>query len=209
MSPEETMDSAPKNEPEEPKKRGPRKASEVIAETEERVRAEAAAELAELKAQLEAANAKAQAAEASLSEMQKVESVEDQLKAEAVTEVDPDAPDVITVNFVEDGLTALGRVWYRGEELSVKRGSREWDQLYNQRRGKSVLEFSEDEQIARWGMRMFRPGQWQGHSYEALLQNTELSDEERADIQSILNKRSSGAPAVSTASQKRSPVAYS
>jgi hypothetical protein len=86
-----------------------------------------------------------------------LESREDQLRTPALN-VDPDpSADGVTVNFVEDGLTLLGKVWVRGEIATVRRGSKEWEDLTD-REGNMVLEMEEDEQIKRWGQRMFRPG---------------------------------------------------
>jgi hypothetical protein len=202
------MDS-PEPEKDATAKRGPRKTAEIVAETEERMRAEAADEIAALKAQLEEANAKAQAAETAL--VNHKETAAEQVKLDELTEVSPEDDDAITVNFVSDDVTMLGRIWVRGQELTIKPGTREWDELFDHKRGKSFLQLTEDEQIAMWGERKFRPGHWTGQSFESLLSNPELSEEERAELESILNKRLSrtAAPAGSTTPQKRSPVAYS
>lgn len=213
MSPEETMDSQPTPE-EEPKKRGPRKASEVIAETEERVRAEAADEIAALKAQIAAAEQKtADALQQAATQKAENESIKDQLAPAVIAEVDPEAEGAVTVNFVSDDCTILGKLWFRGEELTIAPGTKEWDELWDKKRNKSYLELTEDEQILVWGERKFRPGKWSGLSFEELLADQQLTDEERQELQSILNKRTSrsASPAgyTSSTSQKRSPVSSS
>lgn len=197
MSPEDTMDSP---SPEEPKKRGPRKASEVIAETEERVRAEMQAELDEMRTKLAEAEQAKVTAEAAVP---KTETLEDQLQLDPINEIDPEADGAITIHFVEDGLTILGKVWVRGEELTVVPGTRDWEALTDDS-GKCAVELTEDEQIQIWGRRMFRQGRWQGKTFQQLADDPSLSAEEREDIKSILNKNSSSA-----SSKKRSPVAYS
>lgn len=83
----------------------------------------------------------------------------------------------ITVNFVEDGFTALGKVWYRGEELTVQKGSEDWDKTLTG--GRSWLEFTEAQQEAAYGRRMFREGRWSGKKYEI---TDDLSDEEKAAL---------------------------
>lgn len=84
----------------------------------------------------------------------------------------------ITVNFVEDGFTALGKVWYRGEELTVQKGSEDWDKTLTPS-GVSWLELSESEQEERYGRRMFREGRWSGKKYEI---SDDLTEEEKAKL---------------------------
>lgn len=193
----------------QPVKKGPRKAAEVIAETEERVRAEYEQKLADLQAKLDESEAERLA---QLAAKPGTETVADQIKAaEFNTQVNADHPDAITVNFVADDMTILGKSWYRGEELTIVPGTPEWEELWDKKLNKSYLSYTEDEQTIVWGERKFRPGKWTGMSYEDLLKNPELSDEEREELQTILNKRLSrtASPSGSTTSQKRSPVAYS
>lgn len=200
-----------------PVKKGPRKASEVVAETEARVRAEAADEIAALKAQLEQVTTDASAREEELlkelSAKPGTESVTAQAKPAQLPEIADDTEGAITVSFVSNDMTILGKLWFQGEELTVAPGTPQWDELWDANRGKSYLEYTEDEQVLIWGERKFRPGKWSGQGYEALLSNPDLSEEERAELESILNKRKSrsAAPAGSTVSntQRRSPVSYS
>lgn len=79
--------------------------------------------------------------------------------------VGPDAKNVTTINFVDDGLAAFGKMWYRGEELSVDRDSVSF-QATQDTSGESWLDLDEDAQIARWGKRMFRPGKWSGAGFD-------------------------------------------
>lgn len=67
--------------------------------------------------------------------------------------------EVRTIHFVDDGLTALGKVWYRGEQISVDTASDDY-QMTVDRTGRSWLDFDEVEQVERYGKVMFRPGPW-------------------------------------------------
>jgi hypothetical protein len=72
----------------------------------------------------------------------------------------------ILIHFVDDGFTALGHVWRRGQELEFEVGSRAYQDTFD-RTGWSWLALRDDEnaQISRYGRPMFRSGPWQGQSY--------------------------------------------
>lgn len=96
------------------------------------------------------------------------------------------AENVVTINFVEDGMTALGWSWYRGETLTVEKGTEEWDRtLFENADGDMVswLELDEDEQIERWGDRFFRPGKWSGKGFD--LDDPELTEEQKATLRAV------------------------
>lgn len=80
--------------------------------------------------------------------------------------INPGDPDNIVIHFLEDGLTALGKVWYRGQELEFVPGSRAYLDTFN-RQGQSWLDLRHNDfaQVERWGKIMFRPGPWPGKSY--------------------------------------------
>lgn len=65
----------------------------------------------------------------------------------------------IHVHFVADGLTALGKLWYRGEELIVERDSEEFERTKDTK-GNSWLDLTRREQVDRWGQEMFDEGPW-------------------------------------------------
>lgn len=71
----------------------------------------------------------------------------------------------VIIHFLEDGLTALGQVWYRGQELEFAPDSRAYRDTLD-RTGRSWLDLRHDEaaQSDRWGKVMFRPGPWPGKS---------------------------------------------
>lgn len=90
------------------------------------------------------------------------------LTAEDIPEPEPIIPqatpatargEVRTIHFVDDGLTALGKVWYRGEQISVDTASDDY-QMTVDRLGRSWLDFDEVTQVERYGKVMFRPGPW-------------------------------------------------
>lgn len=68
------------------------------------------------------------------------------------------------VHFLEDGFTAFGTVWYRGQEVEVLEGSDDWARTLDGE-GNSWMVFSEDEQIDKYGKIMFRPGPWRGKDW--------------------------------------------
>jgi hypothetical protein len=72
--------------------------------------------------------------------------------------------DAVTIHFVEDGFTALGRVWYRGMELTLGRSSPGWNAALD-REGNGWFQMPEDEQDRRFGKVMFRPGPWPGEPW--------------------------------------------
>lgn len=70
----------------------------------------------------------------------------------------------IVIHFVGDKVTALGRQWYRGQELEFDVPSEPYQDTKD-RNGFSWLDMSDDDQIARWGDIQFRMGPWRGKSY--------------------------------------------
>lgn len=85
---------------------------------------------------------------------------------EVVPIAQPGNGDNILIHFLEDGLSALGRVWYRGEELEFEVGSPAYKDTFN-RRGQTWLDLRHDEfaQVERFGKIMFRSGPWPGKTY--------------------------------------------
>lgn len=73
----------------------------------------------------------------------------------------PEGAEVITVHFVEDGFTALGRLFYRGEDISLVPDSDDYLKTVD-RNGDSWLDLADDdaEQFKRYGRVMFRSGSW-------------------------------------------------
>lgn len=74
--------------------------------------------------------------------------------------------DNIVIHFLEDGLTALGVVWMRGQELEFTPGSQPYEDTKD-RNGVSWLSLVDDDfgQVEKWGKVMFRRGPWPGKGY--------------------------------------------
>ncbi len=72
----------------------------------------------------------------------------------------------ILLHFLEDGFTAWGQVWYRGQEVEIGRDSPAFRDTVD-RRGFSWLSMLGDDfaQIERYGRVFFRPGPWPGKKY--------------------------------------------
>lgn len=121
-----------------------------------------------------------------LAEMKSQRVSESTLKTSEIAEAQPDDEDGVLINFVADGLTLLGTTWCRGEELSVKRGSEEWKQTLDSR-GRSILEYSEREQLARWGRRIYSQGHWLGTGYD--LNDPNLTKDEREALVAAEERR--------------------
>lgn len=104
-------------------------------------------------------------------EQRRIRDLEDQLAKERgrkdpEEELDPiqaGADGNILIHFLDDGFTALGKVWYRGQELEFTPGSGAYNDTRD-RNGKSWLDLAGNdfEQIRRYGKVMFRPGPWPG-----------------------------------------------
>lgn len=64
-----------------------------------------------------------------------------------------------TIHMLEDGLTAFGVVWMRGQEITLTVGSERWNQA------RSWWNMPEFEQVERYGQIKFRKGPWPGKRY--------------------------------------------
>jgi hypothetical protein len=88
----------------------------------------------------------------------------DRARKEAMVPVPPDIAEPnadVIVHVVLDGFTALGKVWYYGETIKVRRGSPVYTQTID-REGESWIELSPETQLERWGVVKFRPGEFPG-----------------------------------------------
>lgn len=164
-------------EPESKKKPGPKPRADIEAELRAKIEAEVREKAeAEVRAQIEAeyAEKEREAAEA------RALAAEARPIAGREVDGDPTADGALTINFVEDGLTLLGKVWFRGEELTVVPGTRQWEEVQvvlKNGQKRNLITLDEDEQIERWGRRFFREGLWKGKRLD--LDDPDLSDEER------------------------------
>lgn len=102
---------------------------------------------------------------------------------------DPKADGAITIHFIEDGFTALGKVWYRGEELTLVPGTKQYDEAPT-RLGKVFALLDEFEQEEVWGRRIFREGPWRGKRLTEI-EDPDMTEAERAALERAEQKRSS------------------
>ena len=82
--------------------------------------------------------------------------------------------ETVIIHIVEDGFTALGRVWYIGQEIEFVKGGRAYNDTKD-RNGSTWLDLDENGQIDRYGKIYFRLGEWRGKTYEI----SEAAAEER------------------------------
>ena len=84
-----------------------------------------------------------------------------------IPRIEPDASpeDVVTVNFVADGVTAFGKVWYRGEELHIQRDTPWWHATIDNK-GTPWVEYSDAQQRRVYGKVRFALGPWSGGGFD-------------------------------------------
>lgn len=73
----------------------------------------------------------------------------------------------LLIHILEDGFTANGRVWYRGQELEYVVGEEEYNDTLDIK-GQSWLSLSPADQMRRYGRIMFGIGPWPGGEFENL-----------------------------------------
>ena len=66
----------------------------------------------------------------------------------------PAEGETLLIHFTEDGLTAFGRVWYRGQELAIGPGHPRWPEAVG------WITLDKAGQFARWGRQYFEHGPW-------------------------------------------------
>lgn len=62
----------------------------------------------------------------------------------------------VLIHFTEDGLTAFGQVWYRGQELEIGPDHPRWPEA------RGWITLSRSQQAERWGRQFFEHGPWPG-----------------------------------------------
>jgi hypothetical protein len=107
-------------------------------------------------------------------EDQRIKELEDQLArklgsdagTEALKYAEAPTGETILLHFLEDGFTACGQVWLRGQELEFEVGGRAYNQQKD-RNGNSWLDFLDDEdaQFDRYGTVMYRRGPFRGRAW--------------------------------------------
>ncbi len=108
------------------------------------------------------------------SEQKEIRMLRDQLARKQAKDLDnikdveiiaPDEGDIIHIHFVGDKCTALGRQWYRGQQIRFEIGSQAYKDTQD-RYGFSWLDMTDAQQEARWGAIQFKRGPWPGKDYE-------------------------------------------
>jgi hypothetical protein len=64
--------------------------------------------------------------------------------------------EAVLIHFVEDGLTAFGQVWYRGQELEIGPDHPRWPEAVG------WITLNRYQQVDRWGRQFFDFGPWPG-----------------------------------------------
>jgi hypothetical protein len=72
---------------------------------------------------------------------------------------------IVLIHIREDGFTANGRVWYRGQELEFVVGDPAWEDTKDIK-GNSWVLLTESEQLRRYKRIMFGLGPWPGSEWE-------------------------------------------
>jgi hypothetical protein len=93
--------------------------------------------------------------------------------------------EVVQIHILNDGFTAFAKTWYRGETISVERGSDEWNQTVD-KNGNSWLDMTIAEQLDRYdNVQQFGFGPWpyeppmSDEEYEKAIIAAQSPEEER------------------------------
>ena len=125
-----------------------------------------------------------------------VEALREQIRQELLAELaqdarvveeapeDPTAPRIIHI--LSDGFTAFGKVWYRGQEITVVPDSDEWKATVDTQ-GLSWLNLSAQDQEIRYGRQVFGRGHWPYGGFD--LTDPALSEEDREILARAEQKR--------------------
>lgn len=159
------------------KKRGPKPRAEVEAQIRAQVEAELREKVeAEIRAKVEAEAAEK---EKRLEAIRAAEAADTKPVSASDVDGDPSAEGAVTIHFLEDGFTKFGRVWFRGEHLTLNPNTEQWKEAEDPQTGKVFALMGEDEQIERWGRRLFRQGLWKGMRWDQI-DDPSLTEEDKA-----------------------------
>jgi hypothetical protein len=79
--------------------------------------------------------------------------------------VNPPIPQTILIHILEDGFSAHGQIWYRGQEIEYITNEQVYYDTLD-KFGNSWLGLDDSDQMRRYGRVYFRPGPWPGLHYE-------------------------------------------
>ncbi len=134
-------------------------------------------------------------------EMGKNIGTEKDKRPEELVPPDEDNPDNILLHFVEDGFTALGRVWYRGQEIEFTPGSQAFNDTKD-RNGDTWVTYTDEDQYNHYGKLYFRRGPWPGKSLKDIKKSDYQKfapgpdEDELAKADAAERKRGRAAPAM-------------
>lgn len=105
---------------------------------------------------------------------------------------DPKAKTTKTYHFTADGVVAWGQVWYRGQEVHVDTTSDHYKATLD-KDGKSWLDLSVRDQIARWGEQKIAAGEWPGKALDEIeddiMADPSLSADDKAFLADEVKKK--------------------
>ena len=125
-----------------------------------------------------------EAAEPSEEELEEIKDLEDQIAKRNNARITSAAPaafsdtshdegkDVLVIHFLEDGFSAFGAVWSKGQEIEIVKGSPEWNRTLDIN-GESWLDLVNNPQGQRrkWGKIFFAQGEYEwveGEEFDVL-----------------------------------------
>lgn len=109
-----------------------------------------------------------------------IEPKAEETPAEAQNELE--AEDFLHFHVLEDGFIAFGKMWYRGQEIRIKRNGPEWESTVD-RVGETWLNYVEDTQTQyrMFKKQFFGMGPWPGVKWEDAPEPPDLSEAEKAE----------------------------
>jgi hypothetical protein len=103
--------------------------------------------------------------------------------------VSDDDGKTIVIHVLEDGFTAIGRTWYRGQELTFTVGTQQYEN------NKVWLNQTKQDQYRRWGKPMFDHGPWPGGDWLDR-EDLDFGGPTRQEFGDVVPKRSGTGPKI-------------
>lgn len=107
-----------------------------------------------------------------------------------------------TIHFLVDGVTAFGRVFYKGEEIRIVEGTREYSLAFNIY-DEFIFRLTPEEQIAAWGVQRYGKGPWPYGGYEI----TDTVDTFVDDVKTVVELTPAEKAALENANKQRNLLA--
>lgn len=103
--------------------------------------------------------------------------------------------ETLVIHVREDGFTANGRVWYRGQELEFTVGAQNYRDTCD-RYGNSWLALDDAGQIRRWGQVMFGHGPWPGLPFDN--ERAAVAERNRGRVAPVIQRLTAQKPQLRT-----------